>query len=88
MPCTIMAAPATSRTSPTARSDRCRESRNGRNADVCAGASRRARGGNAEHREANVPQHEAHETPQQGGSEAPEPDEDEDESVQALEYPV
>jgi len=41
-----------------------------------------------EHREPNVPKHEAHETARQRGDEAPEADCDEEDSVQALEYPA
>ena len=42
----------------------------------------------SDHGESDVPEDEAHETAYQRGREAPEPDEDEDESVQALEYPL
>jgi len=68
--------------------DRGCERGNRRDSDVRAGPRRRARGRCDEHREPDVPEHEAHETAHQRGREAPEPDEDEDESVQALEYPL
>src|SRR2546427_5896212 len=68
--------------------DRRCERRNRRDTDVRAGPRRRARGRYDEHGESDVPEDEAHETAHQRGREAPEPDEDEDESVQALEYPL
>ena len=71
--------------------DVCRggcEGRDGRDTDVRAGTRRGAGGRQNEHREPNVPKHEAHETARKRGHEAPEPDCDEEESVQALEYPA
>jgi hypothetical protein len=64
-----------------------REGRDGRDADIRAGTCRGAGGRQNEHREPNVPKYEAHETARQGGDEAPEADCDEEDSVQALEYP-
>ena len=64
------------------------EGRDGRDTDVRAGTCRRAGGRQNEHREPNVPEHEAHETACQRGHEAPEADCGEEESVQALEYPA
>jgi hypothetical protein len=68
--------------------DRRGEGRDGGDADVRPGTRRRVRGGEDEHREPDVSQHEAHEAAGQSGDEAPETDCDEEESVQALEYPA
>jgi len=59
----------------------------GRDADVRPGARRRARGGEDDDREADVPQNEANEAARKRSGEAPESDGDEDEGVQSLEYP-
>ena len=67
--------------------DRCSKGRDSRDTDVRPGACRRARGRDDDHRETDVSQHEADEAARQSGDEAPEPDCDEEESVQALEYP-
>ena len=68
--------------------DRCSEGRDGRDTDVRPRTRGRARGGEDEHRQPDVPQHEAHEAARQRGDEAPEAHSDEEESVQALEYPA
>ena len=68
--------------------DRRGEGRDGGDADVRPGTRRRAGGRKDDDRKPDIPEHEAYETAQQRGDEAPEPDQDEDESVQALEYPV
>jgi hypothetical protein len=68
--------------------DRRSERGDGRDADIRPGTRCRAGGGEDEHRQPDVPEHEAHEATQQRGDEAPEADRDEEESMQALEYPV
>jgi hypothetical protein len=73
----------------TARADVshcCSESSERRDADVCSGTRGRARSGQHYDRQADVAENQADETARQRGGEAPERDEDQDESVQALEY--
>ena len=68
--------------------ERCGKSRDGRDTDVRARACRRARGNEDEHREADVSEYQTDETAHECGGEAPDPDEDEEKSVHALEYPL
>jgi ribosome-binding factor A len=68
--------------------DRCSERGGGRDADIRSSTCCRAGGSEDEHREPDVPEHEAHEATQQCGDEAPESDRDQEESLQALEYPL
>ena len=57
-------------------------------ADVRAGASGRTGRSEDDHRQADVSEHQSDEAARERGEEAPEPDCDEDESVQPLEYPA
>ena len=68
--------------------DRCGKGRDSRDTDVRPGACCRARGRDDDHREPDVSQHEADEAARQRGDEAPQAHCDEEESVQALEYPA
>ena len=68
--------------------DRRRKGGEGRDADVRAGTGGRARRGENQHGKADVAQDEADESARECRNEAPQADGDEEESVQALEYPV
>jgi hypothetical protein len=65
---------------------RGREGGDGRDADVRAGACRRARGCEDDDRQADVAEDEPYQPAGEGSDEAPERDGDEEERVQALEY--
>src|SRR5436190_16794938 len=66
--------------------DGCGQRRDRRDADVCPGSGGRARRGQHDHGQPDVPEHEPDETPGSSRDEAPERDKDEEQRVQAVEY--